>query len=88
MSEHPRRKAAYRLEELDGELLIYHPTATNVVYCNQTASLIWQLCDGTRTPAEISALLSAAYPDAADSMPTDVAATLRTLTQQQVIEWV
>jgi hypothetical protein len=88
MPERPRRKADYRLEEIDGESLIYHPTDTNVVYCNQTASLIWHLCDGTHTAAEISTLLSEAYPEAAASIPSDVDATLRTLTQQQVIEWV
>ncbi len=88
MSDRPRRKADYRLEELDGELLIYHPTEANVVYCNQTASLIWHLCDGTHTAAEISALLSDAYPEAATSIPADVEATLRTLTQEQVIEWI
>ena len=88
MLDRPRRKSDYRLEELDGELLIYHPTESNVVYCNQTASLIWHLCDGTHTAAEISALLSDAYPEAAASIPIDVESTLRTLTQQQVIEWV
>ena len=34
--ERPRRRPDYRLEELDGEVLIYHPTETTVVYCNQT----------------------------------------------------
>ncbi len=88
MLDRPRCKPDYRLEELDGELLIYHPAETNVVYCNQTASLIWHLCDGTRTTAEISTLLSDAFPDAAASIPADVDATLRTLIQEHVIEWV
>jgi hypothetical protein len=88
MKDRPRRKSDYRLEEIDGELLIYHPTESNVVYCNQTASLIWHLCDGTHTTAEINNLLSDAYPEAATSIPVDVAATLQTLTQQQVIEWI
>jgi hypothetical protein len=88
MPDRPRCKADYRLEEIDGELLIYHPTATNVVYCNQTASLIWHLCDGTHTAAEISTLLSEAYPEAAATIPAEVDATLHTLTQQQVIEWI
>jgi hypothetical protein len=88
MKDRPRRKSDYRLEEIDGELLIYHPTESNVVYCNRTASLIWHLCDGTHTQAEIGALLSEAYPEAATSIPADVDMTLQTLTQQQVIEWV
>lgn len=86
--ERPRRRPDYRLEELDGEVLIYHPTETTVVYCNQTASLIWHLCDGTHTAAEISALLCDAFPEASTSIPDDVTTTLHTLTQHQVIEWI
>ena len=45
----PRRKTDYRLEQLDGEMVLYHPSETKILYFNQTASLIWQLCDGERT---------------------------------------
>jgi hypothetical protein len=38
--------------------------------------MIWHLCDGSRTVAEISALLVDAFPDEGDSVARDVAATL------------
>ena len=50
----PRRKPDYRLEAIDNELLLYHPAETKILYCNETASLIWQLCDGQRTLQEIT----------------------------------
>lgn len=62
----------YRLEELDDELLLYHPAATKTIYLNQTASLVWQLCDGVRTVSEIAELLCESYPDAADTIRADV----------------
>jgi len=72
----PRRVADYRFEELDGELLIYRFADTKVLYCNDTASLIWHLCDGDTTIAEMTVLLAAAYPDAAADIPTHLDDTL------------
>jgi len=53
---------------------------------NQTASLIWQLCDGEHSVAEITQLLSDAYPEAVDSIPDDVAATLEQFEEYGCIE--
>jgi pyrroloquinoline quinone biosynthesis protein D len=84
----PRRKSGYRLEMIDNELLLFHPAQAQILYCNETASLIWQLCDGQRTPQEIMALLAAAYPEAADTITEDVAATLGQFSQHGAIEFV
>jgi hypothetical protein len=73
----PKRKPDYRLELLDNELLLYHPTETKIFYFNQTASLIWQLCDGQHSVSEIIGLLNNAYPEAVDTIPIDVANTLK-----------
>jgi hypothetical protein len=85
ISHKPRQIPDYRLEEIDGELLLYHPDRAKIMYCNPSASLIWQLCDGQRTVAEMIALLSAAYgqPDLAD----DVTATLDLFHQHGAIEY-
>ncbi len=74
----PQRKPDYRLEMIDGELLLYHLDQTQILYCNQTASLIWNLCDGTRPVDEIVELLKAAYPEAAGEIASDVRSTLKT----------
>ncbi len=84
----PCRKPDYRLEKIDNELLLFHPAQTKIMYCNETASLIWQLCDGQSTPQEIVALLAAAYPEAADTIADDVQATLQQFAQHGAIEFV
>lgn len=52
------RKANIVVQDLKDEVLIYDLTI-NKAYClNQTAGLVYQLCDGKRTVAEISDLMS------------------------------
>ena len=75
----------FTLEELDNELLLYHPTSTTTVYMNETASIIWRLCDGRRTVLEIIELIRASYPDTADSAQADVESTLRTFNENGAI---
>ncbi|NQU39481.1 MAG: PqqD family protein [Lentisphaerae bacterium] len=83
----PRQKEGYRLEQLDDELLLYHLGETTVVYFNQTASLVWQLCQGDRTVGEIIDLLCAAYPEAADRVRVDVSETMTHFLEARCIEW-
>ncbi len=82
----PRRKNDYRLEQLDDEMVLYHPAETRILYFNQTASLIWQLCDGERTAGEMIRLLSESYPEAASEIAGDVQATLQQFEEQGCIE--
>ena len=77
----------FRLERVDDELLLFDPAQTKVLYCNDTASLIWELCDGKRTAPEIIALLSETYPDASEAIPGDVNATLRQFHEHGAIEY-
>jgi hypothetical protein len=84
----PRRKTDYRLEQLDGEMVLYHPSETKILYFNQTASLIWQLCDGERTQAEIIHLLSESYPESASEIAADVQSTLQEFEEHGCIELV
>lgn len=71
--QRPARAEGYSVEELDGELLLFSPASGSVIALNQTAALVWNLCDGSRTVEEIAALIAAAYPDAAAEIPGDVA---------------
>ena len=87
LSKIPRQKADYRLEALDDELLLYHPSDTKIMYCNQTASLVWLLCNGERSGQEIVTLLSNAYPDNAQTIAADVTAALQQFAEHGAIEW-
>jgi len=84
----PRRKEDFRLEEVAGELLLYHPGSTKILYCNKTASLLWQLCDGTRSIEEIKVTLREAFPEAADSISDDVEETLKKFLEHDALELV
>jgi len=75
-SARPKQVADYHLEMLDGELILYHLGQTKILYCNETASVIWHLCDGRQTVGEIITLLSNAYPEAAADIAPDVERTL------------
>jgi coenzyme PQQ biosynthesis protein PqqD len=68
----PRHEPSYRLEVLDGEALLFDPANRRLVHCNQTAVLVWRLCDGERSVQEIIALLAEAYPEAVAEMAADV----------------
>lgn len=73
----PFRMPEYRLEKVDNELLLFNPAKTTILYCNETASLVWQLCDGQRSVGQIVALLVEAYPEAGGSIKRDVQAVLK-----------
>jgi hypothetical protein len=87
LSRRPCQKPDYRLEMIDGELLLFHPGQTKILYCNPTASLVWQLCDGQRTGQEITTLLADAFPEEAEAIAADVEATLRQFLRHGAIEF-
>jgi len=84
----PRQSQDYRLEQLDDELLLYNPSQTVIMYCNPTASLIWQLCDGQRTIQDIITLLSEAYEQPPEAIRPDVENALQQFEQHQAIEYI
>ena len=87
-SRTPRPVQDYRLETVDNEVLLYHPVKTTTLYLNETAALVWRLCDGHRSSEEIVELLSEAFPDAGDSLADEVNTTLDELAKQGAIVFV
>jgi coenzyme PQQ biosynthesis protein PqqD len=73
----PRRKSGFHAEQLEDEVVLYHPSGNQILQLNQTAYLIWQLCNGERTLAAILELLQQAYPEAAGEIAADVPETLQ-----------
>jgi coenzyme PQQ biosynthesis protein PqqD len=83
----PKQKSDFQLEQMDNEILLYHPGQTKTIYLNETASLIWQLCDGSRTVGEIAQLLKDAFPDGAESMEGDIEKALAGFEEHGAIEY-
>jgi len=75
----PRPRQGVRFEEIDGEAIVYDRTGKKATYLNETAAVIWQLCDGVRTEAEIVAHLTDAYPEAGEAISGDVRQTIANL---------
>ena len=52
------RKTDILMQDSKGEILLYDLCANQAFCLNETSSLVWQLCDGTKSVSEISRELS------------------------------
>ena len=52
------RKENIVVQELEGEILVYDLSENKAFCLNETSALVWQACDGNKTPAEISSFIS------------------------------
>lgn len=82
----PRQQTGYQLEQFENEILLYDSGKTQVVYLNETAALVWQLCDGQRTVAQLRALILDAYPEQSDQIHPDIDVALQQLQASGAIE--
>jgi PqqD family protein of HPr-rel-A system len=55
------RRDDVRVQELDGEVLLYDGEAGDTHHLNATAALIWRACDGQTSPQEMAERLTDAY---------------------------
>ena len=86
----PRHTDGFRIAEsetLDGEMVLFDPATRQILFSNTTGSLIWGLCNGERSTAEIVRALCDAYPEAAETIEVDVLETLATFHLHGAIEW-
>ena len=81
----PVPRAGVRFEELDGEAVVYDRSGHKAIYLNETANVVWQLCDGQRTVAEIAALLAKEFPEAAAEIESDVSDAVDSMVAARVM---
>ena len=84
--QRPKQRSEVRQARLDDELLLYYPPRAAALRLTASAAVIWDLCSGERTLGELTAVLSAAYPDAA-GLREEIARVVETLAAFDVIEW-
>ena len=73
-------------EEMDGELLVYHPASATTVHLNGPSAVVWGLCDGQNSVQAIVELLVETYPEQAKQIPGDVAEVIKDLLENKIIE--
>lgn len=86
LSRRPRHAAKIAVQQFDDEILLLAADGGTGIWLNQTASLVWLLCNGQRTVGEIIALLQEEFPVEADDVSAEVADALRTLSGHGAIE--
>ena len=82
----PDTVPGFELEEIDGELLLYSPELNRSIHMNSTASIIWRLCDGRMTIAELIELLTSAFPESENAIKQDVTDTIDLLVQHNAVK--
>jgi hypothetical protein len=83
---YPRRAEALEINEAEDGLVIYDPSQDTVHHLNPSASMIFDLCDGTRDAETIARTLAEAY--GLDAPPTAEAfAGLADLAERKLIHW-
>lgn len=87
LSKRPCLSPGYHVEILDGELLLFHPAGQTIMHANETAVLVWQLCDGQRSVSDIIQVLAAVYPEDAADIEQDVPQLLAQFAANDAIHW-
>lgn len=75
----------YLLERIENEITVYHPTLATSLYLNDTGALIWELCDGERSIAEVIELLVELYPENREQIVDDVRVLIRRLLEKGIV---
>lgn len=86
LSDKPKTKPNFNIQNLGNELVLFNTENLNVLYLNQSASVIWQLCDGSRSIREIIDMLTDAYPEAYSDMETDVKETIHLFLSHEALD--
>jgi len=83
--ETPKAVEGLRVEVIDGETVLYDDNLKKMIYLNESASVVFQLCDGQRSVREIIEVLSSAYPDVSGSIGHDVLTVIDYLVQEGAV---
>lgn len=75
----------FNLQEMDDEKLLYNPLLTKTIYMNNTATLIWNLCDGQLTVGEIIETLTQLFPKSSMQIRIDVIDAIDELAKCQAV---
>lgn len=81
----PKRRDDVRSEDVANEAVLYDATRGQAVYLNDTAAIVWKLCDGTRTVTEMTALLAKELGDADGRIAVDVAETVAKFSEAKLV---
>jgi len=78
----PKQAFGFFVEEMEGENLLYRLGAHKAIHLNDSATVIWKLCDGSRTVQDIIGLLEKEYPGSEAAVAADVGEAIELLVSE------
>ena len=81
----PNQHQDFQIEQIDGETLLYQHQLKRMIYLNESAALVWHLCDGRHSVADIIDLLINSYPDTEDAVRADVIEAIDSLVLEDAL---
>jgi hypothetical protein len=86
LTTRPRARAHEIVERIvDKSLMVYDLKEQRVHILNQTAAMIWTLCDGERALDEIAEIVAADFPDHQDVTRIDVTELVQAFADEQLL---
>ena len=82
----PKVRDDLTVVQLDGEAVIYDERTTTLHHLNPTATMVFDLCDGTCTMKEMSADISQAFAVPADEVEPQVRSLVRKLRKASLLQ--
>lgn len=73
------------LEDMDGELLLYYPPTAVTLHLNGPSAVVWELCNGERSVADIVSLVEEAYPEQQAQIADDVQSVITDLSARNIL---
>jgi coenzyme PQQ synthesis protein D (PqqD) len=67
----PKRPFGFFVEEIGEENLLYRIGSHKAIHLNETATVIWKLCDGSRNVQEIIDLLKQYFPESGPNIAAE-----------------
>ena len=81
----PTRAEGHHVEAMGNEQVLFGQARATAYYLNETAAIVFSLCDGQRSVSAIVDLLAEAYPDAAAQVRADVLSVIGNLAAEGVL---
>jgi PqqD family protein of HPr-rel-A system len=82
----PRTRAGLAVAEIDGEAVVYDPVPSKLHYLNHSAALIFGLCDGHTTIAEMAETIGEAYEMDPGELDAQIRPLLKELRERGLVE--
>ena len=86
MESYPAQQPGFELKKTACCFFLQEEESERLVKLNDSSALIWQVSTGEWTVADIIDVLKDSYPNAADSMHSDVIQALDLLVDENVIK--